>query len=289
MSFLNSEQVKYLQEIKDSGGRHASNILAKRNDSKIGNFIDQYINFSNVVGGLTGNVAGAQGASSVPNERCKRLKRAIKALNTYKDYVDEHNAYTAQSKFAPTIIEEFLCRILKGEFGNGVLQYGSVSAYSSLYFSYSDKASFKDGVEIKLNVKDQDVGIYKDEVLTSSTGRQHEISIPIVCIECKTYLDKTMYEGSVATATRIKTGNPYCLFFIVTETYDVSKDVDIETTDIDNIYVLRKQRRRSSAPQRNPIYADVVEHLLVAIEARLNATRMTVDERIRSLGYIRQK
>ena len=116
-------------------------------------------------------------------------------MNKYKNHVEAHNVYTAQSKFAPTIIEEFLCRVLKNEFGNDVLQYGPVSAYSSLYFSYSDKVAFKEGIEIKLNVKDQDVGIYKKEVLTSSAGGKHEISIPIVCIECKTYLDKTMYEG----------------------------------------------------------------------------------------------
>ena len=56
-------------------------------------------------------------------------------------------------------------------------------------------------------------------------------------------LDKTMYEGSVATADKIKTGNPYCLFYLVTETYDISSDVDIQTSKIDDIYVLRKQIR----------------------------------------------
>ena len=30
-----------------------------------------------------------------------------------------------------------------------------------------------------------------------------------------------MLEGSVSTAAKIKNGNPKCLFFIVTETYEV--------------------------------------------------------------------
>ncbi len=265
---LSAEQMSWLEKIKKDGGCHASNILAKRNSPDIGRFIDEYIRFSDT---LKGSLDGA-----------------VNALNRYKDYVDEHNVYTAQSKFAPTIIEEFLCRILKKEFGNDVLQYGPVSAYSSLYFSWSDKAEFKEGIEIKLNVKDQDVGIYKKETLTTSTGGEHEISIPIVCIECKIYLDKTMYEGSVATATRIKTGNPYCLFFIVTETYDVRKDVDIETTQIDNIYVLRKQRRSRKNSPINPICTDVMQHLLDAVRTKLDSIRMTVDERITSPGYIRQ-
>ncbi len=250
MSYLDRAQIDYLEGIKKAGGRHASNILRKQEDPRISNFIGEYMSFSDAIGGITGEIGDAQRASAKPNGSRQWLKVAVDALNRYKDYVEEHNVYSSQSKFAPTIIEEFLCRILKHEFGNDVLQYGSVSAYSSLYFSYTDKAAFKEGVEIKLNVKDQDVGIYKEEMLTSSTGGAHRISIPIVCIECKTYLDKTMYEGSVATATKIKTGNPYCLFFLVTETYDVSKDVDIETTDIDNIYVLRKQRRKKPVPQQ---------------------------------------
>ncbi|MFQ6055585.1 MAG: Bpu10I family restriction endonuclease, partial [Methanosarcinales archaeon] len=39
--------------------------------------------------------------------------------------------------------------------------------------------------------------------------------IPIVSIECKTYRDKTMFEGSVSTAEKIKKGNLYCIFLIV--------------------------------------------------------------------------
>ena len=266
MSLLTTEQVEHLEKIKGAGGCHASNILAKNKnqDKDIGLFIDKYLQFSKSLEG--------------------DLVLAVDALNRYKDYVHKHNVYTAQSKLDPSIIEEFLCRVLKHKFGNGVLQYGSVSAYSSLYFSYPD---IKQGVEIKLNVKDQDVGIYKEEVLSINAGKEHRVSIPIVCIECKTYLDKTMYEGSVATATKIKTGNPYCQFFLVTETYDVSKNVDIKTTDIDNIYVLRKQRRRSNSP-KNPIHVDVVKHLMDTIEARMRSQNMTVDDCISSLGYIRQ-
>ena len=64
-----------------------------------------------------------------------------------------------------------------------------------------------------------------------------------------------LLEGSVSTAAKIKNGNPKCLFFIVTETYDVGDAVDIETSQIDNIYILRKQKRA------NDIH-DVIEHLI---------------------------
>jgi hypothetical protein len=46
-----------------------------------------------------------------------------------------------------------------------------------------------------------------------------------------------MYEGFVSTAEKIKRGNPYCIFLIVTETYQVSLDVDPKYSLIDQIYV----------------------------------------------------
>lgn len=277
---ITKEQIKSLQIIKSSGGSHAANILAKNNNSDyvkhLDKFINAYFDFSNSLGGS--------------------LEDSVFALNRYKDHVKENNInksdnkkiFSAQSKFEPTIIEEFLSRILKNQFGNDVLHYGPVQAYSSLYFSYSDKSSFKQGVEIKLNEKNQDVGIYKRESLSINRDKIHPVYIPIICIECKTYLDKTMYEGSVATANRIKMGNPYCTFIIVAETYDIKKDVDIETSRIDNIYVLRKQRRSDYNKNPNPIFADVIQSLLEFIRSRLDSRRKSVDELIKTTGCLRQ-
>lgn len=264
---LASNQIKYLETLKKEGNCHASNILAKKDDERIDIFFDEYKKFSE---SLLGSLADS-----------------VNALNDYKDYVHQNSAFSPQSKFAPTIIEEYVCRILKKEFGNDVLQYGSVSAYSSLYFSYTGKSSFKEGIDLRLNVKEQDVGIYKKEILTSNIGEAHEIFIPIVCIECKTYLDKTMYEGSVATADKIKSGNPHCMFLIVTETYGVNKNVDIETSNIDNIYIIRKQRTAKTGV-KNPICKDVVKHMLESIREHLESNRLPVNEMVEKYGYIRQ-
>ena len=265
---LGETQIAFLESIR-SDCIHASNILAKvRNkDKDICKFYDEYKKFYEA--SLNGD-----------------LKKAVKALNSYKNFVSKNNTYTPQSKFEPTIIEEFICQRLRKKFGNDTLLYGNVKAYSNLYFSYSGTESFSKGVTIKLNLKDQDVSIYKEEKLTKEDGKEITLSIPIVCIECKTYLDKTMYEGSVATADKIKVGNPHCLFFLVTETYDVSSEVDIEISNIDNIYVLRKQRR--SHGNQNPIYPEVFNHLLSQIEVKLSTTRLPVDEMIHRYGYIKQ-
>lgn len=263
---LEADQKEYLENL----GKefiHGKNILAKWEKANIKIFFEPYKTFSDAISGT--------------------LKDAVSALNTYKDFVKEKSEFSAQSKFEPTILEEFISRILKKEFGNDDLMYGGVKAYSSLYFTYTSRDTFSKGVDLKINVKDQDVGIYKEEILTTNDGTRHTIYIPMVCIECKTYLDKTMYEGSVATATKIKNGNPGCLFLIVTETYEVSSNVDIEMTQIDNIYVLRKQRRGNRNNSTNEISYDVLRHMLKKVNSHLTYEKSSVDDMVNK-GYLRE-
>ena len=164
---LNKSQIVFLENSKNKGFVHASNFLAKKEDKDIDIFFNEYKRFN----------------QAISND----IATSVNALNRYKDFVLQKSNYSAQSKFSSTIIEEFICRVLKNSFGNGVLLYGSVKAYSSLYFSYPNKSAFKSDVDIKINVKDQDVGIYKKEILINKKGKHHEVYIPIVCIECKTY------------------------------------------------------------------------------------------------------
>jgi len=68
-----------------------------------------------------------------------------------------------------------------------------------------------------LNVKNQDFSISKEVILKSKVSnnenwQENKIHVPIVSIECKTYLDKTMYEGSISTAEKIKKGIPTVFF-----------------------------------------------------------------------------
>lgn len=219
--------------------------------------------------------------------KSKDLESNTIALNSYKDKVSKLNKtskFTAQSKFESSIIEEFLCVILKNEFGNDILQYGSIKAYSSLYFNYSNKDTFKNNISININNKDQDVAIYR-KIPIDAGNKQQDLYVPIVCIECKTYIDKTMLEGSVATASKIKNGNPNCLFLIVSETYDVANDVNIETSDIDNIYILRKGKRKSKTGQK--IQLDVIEHVIETIKNKLDKENIEIEKRVTDKGYLR--
>ena len=143
---------------------------------------------------------------------------------------------------------------------------------------------------IDANAKDQDVAIYKKYELTKESGEVLAINVPVVCIECKTYLDKTMLAGSIATARDIKACNPSCLFIIVTEWYAVATGVSVDPA-VDNVFVLRKSRHQSSnrnAWKDNPIYASVVDDVVSAITTHItNLGEMPVDQMIKSKGRIR--
>jgi len=190
------------------------------------------------------------------------VKKRVEALNAYYDFLhanDFDNIYSAQTKLRPTILEEFLAilfRDLLDEYregkSDGMLGLGSVKAYANLYFYGKDFASFAKSPTIGLNVKDQDFAIYRKIDLKVDGNRSVTACIPVVAVECKTFIDKTMLEGSVATAEKIKAGNPYALFCMVSELYDVGMDVDPAYSRIDQIYILRKCRRRDPWHQIDP-------------------------------------
>lgn len=219
------------------------------------------------------------------------IKRKVELLNEYKDFINQpkfkkeggnNYGFTSQSQLHSSVLEEFMYYLFKdiNKLCNKELHWGRTQAYTNLYFAPPNIESFESSSNIVINVKNQDFSISKKVILkskvsNSDTWQENKLYVPIVCIECKTYLDKTMYEGSVSTAEKIKKGNPYCIFLIVTETYEVSLDVDPKYSSIDQIYVLRKDSKD------NPIFDDVVWDLFQFVENHINSEWYNVSERIK--------
>ena len=219
------------------------------------------------------------------------MQKLVLQFNEYKDYIAEvngkHLKYSAQSKFESSVLEEFvsiLFRPLVDKKGGENYSIGSIRAYSNLYFSPKSFEDFKTNPSIKINQKDQDFAIYRKVMLTIE-NRSYEIFVPIVSMECKTYLDKTMLEGSIATAEKIKMGNRYCLFFIVTETYDVDYEVDPSYSRIDAIFVLRKQKRTRNGSV-NPIRYEVVYDLYECTRKHIESDWSNIEENIQKYGRV---
>jgi hypothetical protein len=197
------------------------------------------------------------------------VEKSVEHWNNYLSFVRSNNHfYTAQSKFEPTILEESISRMFVN-LATDVIKIGSTKAFSNMYFCPNDYETFQQESKIKINTKDQDFAIYKKVKISVSDGNASEAYVPVVAMECKTYLDKTMLEGSIATADKIKSGNPYCRFCIVTESYEVDYNVDIKHSRIDQIYVLRKGKDRKKQDTKievdvvKKIYDDTIEHLKV--------------------------
>ncbi|WP_148292503.1 Bpu10I family restriction endonuclease, partial [Planktothrix rubescens] len=90
-----------------------------------------------------------------------------------------------------------------------------------------------------------------------------------VVIECKTYLDKTMLEGSSRAAEDLKARNPNSLYMVLMEWIKLTSDVNLRKYKVDQIYVLRQQKntdrefRYEETYIKNPITKTGLLYLLL--------------------------
>ena len=230
---------------------HASNILVKSNTSlkpKEGeallNIAKHYIEY-------------LQGVLAIKGFDNNSINKKTDLLNGYYNFMHNNNyddLFTSQSKFRPTILEEYLFLLFKDlvqhykdEYHDteNVLTSGSVKAYTNLYFKSKDLPDFITSPAIGINQKDQDFAIFRTFDISINGEQPKKIQIPAVAIEAKTYIDKTMLDSIIATAEKLKSGNPHTRFIAVAERYDVSFDVDPAYSRIDQIYILRKSMRKN--------------------------------------------
>ena len=99
--------------------------------------------------------------------------------------------------------------------------------------------------------------------------------IPAIAIECKTYLDKAMLEGSSMAAEQLKHKNPNASYIVVAEWLKLTESINLAKYKVDQIYVLRKQKNTDREYRylptyvKNPVYSDVVQHLFKIVRRHL--------------------
>ncbi len=242
---------------------HASNIIVKFDSTlsnsdrnKLNSIIKEYAKYLNGINAID----GTENTAVIKKVRC---------LNQYYNFIHDNgldNLFSSQGKFRPTILEEFLfllfeniVKTMKQKYdSNNVLDSGSIKAYTNIFFKAKDFKNFIQTPEIGINEKDQDFAIYRSFDISINKEPAKRIRIPAVAIEAKTYVDKTMLDGIIATAEKLKSGNPYTRFVAVAERYDVSTSVDPSYSRIDQIYILRKGIKKG---EWNDICEDVVLRL----------------------------
>lgn len=230
------------------------------------------------------------------------IAKRVTLLNDYYQFFEDNQiegnkGFDSRSKIRSTILEEFMFFLFKDyvrqllkdcNVKSQVLQNGSVQAYSNLYFTASNIKDFVNSPTIELNTKDQDYAIYRsvDISIKNASASTKTANIPILAIENKTFLDKTMLEGAIATAEKIKMGAPYAVYVVATETYAVKYEVDPVYSRIDQIFVLRKCKHNKNNRLPKPIDIEVVQSMFWYIIERLQRPWAEIEKKLETYGTI---
>lgn len=190
------------------------------------------------------------------------VEKLVEATNQYKRFIELDLIFDSpdnflyrqkgQLKLDNTILEEFLPQViyrsLKGI--DNSFEIGPKSTFSGLSF-LSSLGNPGQGGEPTLRTKNQDFVLGKKLYLKTSFDSQFtnskliESHLGYVCAECKTNLDKTMFQEAVATSRDLKIAVPSSLYFLVCEFLDMTP-VSITSTQIDDVLIVRKSRRISA-------------------------------------------
>ena len=192
------------------------------------------------------------------------IQQMISLLNVYKRQIEVDLIFDSsrdflyrqkgQLKLDNTIIEEFLpilvTTALENQLQGYELSFGPTTCFSGIRFE-SSIASPQSGGGLQLREKDHDFAISRKLFIQTSHQpdfRENvtaETYIAYVAAECKTNLDKTMFQEAAATALDVKTAVPGARYYLLCEWLDMTP-INTSTTAIDEIIILRKAKRLPS-------------------------------------------
>jgi len=192
------------------------------------------------------------------------IAHMVSLLNAYKrsievDLVFDSNKdflyrQKGQLKLDSTIIEEFLPVLVTIALENRLqgyeLSFGPTTCFSGIRFE-SSITSPRLGGGMRLRKKDHDFAISRKLFIQTSHQpdfRENvtmETYIAYVATECKTNLDKTMFQEAAATALDVKTAVPGAKYYLLCEWLDMTP-INTGITAIDEIIILRKGKRLSA-------------------------------------------
>lgn len=190
------------------------------------------------------------------------VQKLVDATNTYKRFIELELIFDSpedflyrqkgQLKLDNTILEEFLPQLMFRSLSLPAknFEFGPQKTFAGLSFA-SGLANTGHGGRANLRIKDQDFVLGKRLFMMTSfdkdfeNAERMEAHLGYVCAECKTNLDKTMFQEAVATSRDLKIAAPASLYFLVCEFLDMTP-VSITSTYIDDVLILRKAKRMSS-------------------------------------------
>lgn len=221
------------------------------------------------------------------------VRRLVAVTNEYKRFVElelifdspENFLYRqkGQLKLDNTILEEFLPHLIKRAVRDldANLRAGPNKTYSGISFLSTIGKPGIGGVPV-LRAKDQDFVLGRELHIQTAfdknfeNAKREETFIGYVCAECKTNLDKTMFQEAVATSRDLKTAVPGSLYFLICEFLDMTP-VSIRPTQIDDVLIVRKAKRIPSNVRQDFKSFDARQKGREAYEQYLQASQYQYD------------
>ncbi len=206
--------------------------------------------------------------SEVEGNQASVIKQLVFLLSEYKYFIDLDTIFDSKSDFLyrqkgqlkldNTVIEEFLPHLISKSLPdlNDTFYLGPKSCFSAVYFT-STLTRPEPGGGLHIRIKDQDFAIARKLFIRTSHDpnfeKDHlscETYLGYICAECKTNLDKTMFQEASATAHDVKTAVPSAKYYLLCEWLDMTP-ISTAPTDIDEVLLLRKARRIGSQVRRH--------------------------------------
>jgi len=101
-----------------------------------------------------------------------------------------------------------------------------------------------------------------DSTLPASSSDQRDVWLTYLAAECKTNLDKTMFQEASATSHDLKIAMPAARYYLICEFLDMTP-ISSAGTDIDEVLILRGKR---IAPNRRQYYSSSTNRKLKRLE-----------------------
>ena len=191
----------------------------------------------------------------------QKINLLVDELNKYKNYIDVNLIFDSktdflyrqkgQLKLSSSVIEEFLPRLIHpsiiGKFNLKQITVGPVKSISNLQFQ-SNLSGINPDIGLHIKEKDQDFSISKKVFLKVSynddfsDSNEIKTNLSFIATECKTNLDKTMFQEALSTATDLKKIVSGAKYFLICEWLDM-QPIGTSTTNIDSVLILRKAKR----------------------------------------------
>ena len=206
-----------------------------------------------------------QNLQNITGNKKEKIEKCVASLNEYKNFIEIDLIFCSnedflyrqkgQLKLDNTILEEFLPIFVNCIFFEVLklkkLIIGPTTCISSIRFDSSLNTEIPGG-GIELRQKNQDFAISKKLYIKAShyptfeSSTKKETNIAYLACECKTNLDKTMFQEASATALDLKSAVPSAKYLLLCEWLDMIP-INSSTTAIDEVIILRKAKRLGSA------------------------------------------